>query len=56
MKTSDGWRTSSFSGTGTECVQLHRSGAVRDSKNPDGPQLTVRVSELVAAVKAGQLG
>jgi Domain of unknown function (DUF397) len=56
VKTSDGWKKSSFSGTGTECVELHRSGAVRDSKNTDGPRLTVHVSELVAAVKAEQRG
>ena len=30
-------------------------GVVRDSKNPDGPTLSVDVTALVAAVKAGQI-
>jgi hypothetical protein len=37
------WRTSSYSGTGNNCVQVtaRRPGriAVRDSKDPDGPAL-----------------
>ncbi|GAA4198868.1 hypothetical protein GCM10022252_49940 [Streptosporangium oxazolinicum] len=37
-----GWITSSYSGSGQQCVQMRPapSGvAVRDSKNPDGPRL-----------------
>jgi hypothetical protein len=50
------WRKSSHSGTdeGTECVEVaelpsHQIGRVivmRDSKNPDGPVLTVSRHEL----------
>jgi hypothetical protein len=29
--------------------------AVRDSKNPDGPVLSVEIAVLVAAVKTGQI-
>ena len=36
------------------CVKL-ADGAVRDSKNPAGPVLSVNVTALVTAVKAGQL-
>lgn len=52
------WRKSSHSGsTGGECVELASIPgviAVRDSKNPDGPQLIVGRDEfavLVAALK-----
>lgn len=46
----DGWRKSSFSNTGNGCVEIARSlGAVRDSKNPDGPVLRLDVRALVAA-------
>lgn len=45
------WRKSSFSGDGsdgnTECVevaQLDNATAVRDSKNADGPILTIPVA------------
>ena len=50
------WRKSSYSGEGAtgNCVEL-ALGAVRDSKNPDGPVLLVDVTALVAAVKAGQI-
>jgi hypothetical protein len=48
------WRKSSHSGE-TNCVELAAAGAVRDSKNPDGPVLLVDVTALVAAVKAGQI-
>jgi hypothetical protein len=46
------WRTSSFSGNAGTCVEVagleggHR--AVRDSKNPAGPALTVPASEWAA--------
>jgi hypothetical protein len=51
------WRKSTYSGTaeGGECVELAAQGAVRDSKNPVGPVLSVDVTALVAAVKAGQI-
>lgn len=50
------WRTSSFSGNNTNCVQVHRSCAVvRDSKNVDGPSLAGDVASLVAAIKGGRL-
>lgn len=39
------WRRSSYSGSGAsncvECADLGRTHAVRDSKNPDGPMLTI---------------
>jgi hypothetical protein len=51
------WRKSSYSGEGAtgNCVEL-ALGAVRDSKNPDGPMLSLDVIALVAAVKSGQVG
>ncbi len=52
---SDGWRTSSYSAEQTDCVQLHQDGAVRDSKNPDGPVLKLRFAGLVSAVKTDRL-
>jgi len=48
------WRKSSYSGGGENCVEL-ADGAVRDSKNPAGPVLSVNVTALVTAVKAGQV-
>jgi hypothetical protein len=48
------WRKSSYSGSNANCVEL-AAGAVRDSKNPDGPVLDVDVVALIAAVKAGQV-
>jgi hypothetical protein len=36
-------------------VELAARGAVRDSKNPDGPMLSVDVTALASAVKAGQI-
>lgn len=54
------WRKSSRSGGGgNQCVELactEAGGAVRDSKNPAGPVLTVRLGALVSAVKEGQFG
>lgn len=43
------WKTSSYSGEQGDCVELHPDGAVRDSKNPDGPMLLVPLSKVVAA-------
>ncbi|HVV21620.1 MAG TPA: DUF397 domain-containing protein [Pseudonocardiaceae bacterium] len=50
------WRKSSRSGgNGGACVELAHTGrAVRDSKNPAGPVLTVDVGPLLAAVRAGR--
>jgi len=51
------WRKSTYSGGGdadANCVELAQ-GAVRDSKNPDGPVLSVEIAALVAAVKMGQI-
>lgn len=50
------WRKSSRSGgNGGSCVELaHTMDRIRDSKNPHGPELTVSVRALVAAVKSGQ--
>lgn len=47
------WRKASASGgEGGECIELAYVGAVRDSKNPNGPALAVDVPALVTAVKA----
>lgn len=45
------WRKSTRSGVESNCVELGNSGAVRDSKNPNGPTLTVNVSALVRWVR-----
>lgn len=57
------WRKSSRSGNGGDsCVELGwpdgapAPAAVRDSKNPTGPALSVDPARLVEAVKAGRLG
>ncbi|WP_371783180.1 DUF397 domain-containing protein [Streptosporangium subroseum] len=37
------WRKSSLSGNSANCVEVARTGnhcLIRDSKDPDGPQLT----------------
>jgi len=48
----DGWRKSSFSDQGNGCVEIaHTLGAVRDSKNSDGPVLDVDVRGLVNLAK-----
>jgi len=36
-------------------VELGNIGAVRDSKNPDGPALAVNLDALVAAVKSNRI-
>jgi hypothetical protein len=44
-----GWRTSSYSGSGNNCVEVHTSAhsgvAVRDSKNPHGPVLALTAEQ-----------
>lgn len=52
------WRKSTRSiGNGGECVEVaHTLGALRDSKNPTGPALTLPLQALLNAVKAGGLG
>ncbi|MFC8719029.1 DUF397 domain-containing protein [Kitasatospora sp. NPDC057198] len=58
-RTTSPWRKSSYSdGTGGECVEVNDNdpGAVRDSKDPDGPHLafTPRAWQaFVTEVKAG---
>jgi hypothetical protein len=45
------WKKASFSNGGGSCVELAHDadvGVVRDSKNPDGGQLPVRITDLVA--------
>lgn len=49
------WRKARASAQQANCVELAHSGAVRDSKNPAGPHLTVNVAALVSAVKAGAI-
>jgi hypothetical protein len=58
------WRKSSYSsGNGGQCVEVARNLpgviAVRDSKDPDGPELAFAPGEwraFTAAVKAGEFG
>ena len=51
------WRTSSFSGSGGNCVQVRQDlAAIRDSKNPVGPVLAVDLGPLLAAVREQLLG
>jgi len=52
------WRKSTHSGGSDDdqnCVELAMQGAVRDSKNPTGPILSLDITTLVAAVKTGQI-
>ncbi|RAY13359.1 DUF397 domain-containing protein [Actinomadura craniellae] len=58
----DRWRKSTYSsGNGGECVELAALGSmvgIRDSKEPDGPRLSVDrpvFRHLVQQVKAGDL-
>jgi hypothetical protein len=45
------WRKSSYSSSQENCVEL-TDGAVRDSKNPAGPLLSVNITALVATVRS----
>jgi hypothetical protein len=49
------WRKSSRSVNTSNCVELHRNlAAVRDSKRPAGPELSVAgLPEFVRRLKAG---
>jgi len=51
------WLKSTYTGgsEGGNCVELASQGAVRDSKNPDGPVLSVEITALVTAVKSGRI-
>lgn len=50
------WRKSSRSSGQDTCVEVrHDLNAVRDSKNVTGPAITVDITTLVSAIKAGQL-
>ena len=58
-----GWRKSSRSGSGGECVQVAELAdgdrAVRDSKHPTGPALRFTPAEwaaFTAGVRDGQFG
>jgi hypothetical protein len=49
------WRKSSRSNTGSQgtCVELHFGrNAVRDSKNPQGPTLSIDLHALLGAIKS----
>lgn len=47
-----GWKKSTFSNSGNGCVELANTlSAVRDSKNPDGPTITVDVRPLIESLK-----
>lgn len=49
------WRKSSRSEQQGACVELGSSGAIRDSKNPNGPVLATPWAALVAAVKDNRI-
>lgn len=54
-KVPERWRKSTRSAQDTNCVEVSNLGAVRDSKNPDGPRLNADLSGLVSAVNRGQV-
>jgi hypothetical protein len=50
------WKKSSRSTETNNCVEVANTlGAVRDSKNPSGPVLTVPMAGVVAEIKGGHL-
>ncbi|MPZ82609.1 MAG: DUF397 domain-containing protein [Actinophytocola sp.] len=49
------FKKSSYSGGNGECVEVAFAGAIRDSKNPDGPSIRVQLDALVDSVKSGRL-
>jgi len=49
------WRKSSKSNTGGSCVEVRNDlAAIRDSKNPDGPTLTVDLPAFLTTVRTGR--
>jgi len=49
------WRKSSYSGDQGDCVELAHTattGAIRDSKNPEGGHLEVPLTDLIAIAKS----
>ena len=54
------WRKSSYSGSGNNCVEVATAGAqvaVRDSKNPGGPEVACTRAawrDLLTAIKSGE--
>ncbi|QIZ37504.1 DUF397 domain-containing protein [Saccharopolyspora sp. ASAGF58] len=49
------WRKSSYSNVNGNCVELTTTlDAIRDSKDPHGPTLSVNVSTFVRAVQQGR--
>jgi hypothetical protein len=50
------WRKSSRSSNTSSCVEVRGTlDAVRDSKNPSGPTLSVELAGFLSAVKSGKL-
>jgi hypothetical protein len=49
------WRKSTFSGYHNSVELAHTLRAVRDTKDPRGPILTVDLGSLLAAIKRGDL-
>jgi hypothetical protein len=51
------WKKSTRSGANTDCVEVANSlDAVRDSKNPSGPVLSVDRAEFTAFLATVKLG
>lgn len=48
------WRKSSRSGSNGQCVELGNVGAIRDSKNSDGPLIRVDLNSFVDSVRSGR--
>jgi hypothetical protein len=46
------WRKSSYSADEGNCVELAYTGAIRDSKNPEGGRLEVPLTGLIALAKS----
>lgn len=54
-----GWRRSTYSGSGNNCVEVHTSHlgiAVRDTKNPNGGILTLTASQWRAFTRKIKTG
>lgn len=49
------WKMSSRGGGNGECVELANTGAVRDSKDPDGPVVQIDLDHFVNVVKTDRL-